>query len=179
MIQTPLHIPTSERGVLRLFALDMRPEELRFLREDGAIRDVLGTCDLTEDHVQLIHIPDLEELGITGYLREGCDIPDDQITAQRAALETIDRDVMAVPSIAFNTERIVTLDPRLRFVAQFQEPASADWSDGQDLKTDSAVPYSGRKFSPRQYRSRARWLGGLIFVGFMALTALITWWIIT
>lgn len=179
MTRTPLHIPTSERGVLRLFALDMRPEELRFLREDGAIRDVLGTGDLTEAHVQLIHIPDLEDLGITGYLREGCDIPDDQIIAQRAAIDTIGRDVMAVPSIAFNTARTVTLDPRIRFVAQFQEPASADWSKGQDLKTDSAAPYSGRRLSPRQYRSRARWIGGLIFAGFMALTALIAWWIIT
>ena len=37
-----LDIPQGERGRLRLFHLEMGAEELRFLSEEGAIRDVLG-----------------------------------------------------------------------------------------------------------------------------------------
>ena len=39
-------IPSGERGVIRVFALDMRPEQVKFLTEPGALEQVLGIEDV-------------------------------------------------------------------------------------------------------------------------------------
>ena len=83
-----LDISAGERGVIRLFALDMRPEEAKFLREPGAADQILGVTGLDPEQIDVFPVSDLEDLGLYGYLSEGCGVSEDQL--DRAKLESVD-----------------------------------------------------------------------------------------
>lgn len=80
-----LAIAPHEHGVLRLFALDMRPQEAKFLREPGAVDQVLGVQGLDPAQIDIFPVSDLEDLGLFGYLSEGCGVSEDQLDRNHAA----------------------------------------------------------------------------------------------
>ncbi len=161
-----LDISAGERGVIRLFALDMRPEEAKFLREPGAADQVLGVSGLDPEQIDVFPVSDLEDLGLHGYLSEGCGVSEDQL--DRARLEAVDGWVLVLRSAALGG-RAATLipDPRLRLIGLYTEEAT-NWSGGP-LETESARPYSAPRVPPRQQRARAQRLGATIFAVVMAL----------
>lgn len=134
-----LTVAPHERGVIRLFSLDMRPEEAKFLREPGAADQVLGVEGLDPEQIDIFPVSDLEDLGLYGYLNEGCGVSENQLN--RAKLEAIDGWVMVVRSAAFDG-RPATLspDPRLHLIGLFTEEAT-NWAGGP-IETDSAKPFS-------------------------------------
>ena len=94
-----LHIPAGEHGMIRVFDLDMRPEQARFLREPEALAQILGIDDINLDQVEIFPISDLEDLGLVGYLNEGCGIPADQLTADHARLLGLTGHVLLILSL--------------------------------------------------------------------------------
>ncbi|WP_209598688.1 hypothetical protein [Ruegeria sp. HKCCSP351] len=140
-----LTVAPHERGVLRLLTLDMRPEEAKFLREPGAAEQVLGVDGLDPEHIDIFPVSDLEELGLYGYLNEGCGVSEDQL--DRAALALIDGWVMVLRSAAFKN-RATTLepDPRLHMIGLFTEEAT-NWTGGT-IETESAKPFSAPQTAP-------------------------------
>ncbi|SHF35445.1 hypothetical protein SAMN05444279_1308 [Ruegeria intermedia] len=134
-----LTLSAGERGVIRLFALDMRPEEAKFLREPGAADQVLGVSGLDPEQIDVFPVSDLEDLGLYGYLGEGCGVSEDQL--DRARLESVDGWVLVLRSAALG-RRAATLspDPRLRLVGLYTEETT-NWSGGT-IETESARPYS-------------------------------------
>ena len=147
-----LAIAPHEHGVLRLFALDMRPQEAKFLREPGAVDQVLGVQGLDPAQIDIFPVSDLEDLGLFGYLSEGCGVSEDQL--DRNMLQAIDGWVMVLRSAAFQG-RSATLspDPRLRLIGLFTEEAT-NWTGGP-IETDSAKPFSAPqspKGGGRQHR---------------------------
>lgn len=146
-----LIVAPYERGVIRLFSLDMRPEEAKFLREPGAADHVLGVKGLDPDQIDVFQVSDLEDLGLYGYLNEGCGVSEDQL--DRAALEAIEGWVMVVRSAAFGG-RAATLapDPRLRLMGLYTEEAT-NWSGGT-IETESAKPFSAPQPAPEGIQSR-------------------------
>lgn len=134
-----LTLSAGERGVIRLFALDMRPEEAKFLREPGAADQVLGVSGLDPEQIDVFPVSDLEDLGLYGYLSEGCGVSENQL--DRARLETVDGWVLVLRSAALGG-RAATLspDPRLRLIGLYTEEAT-NWS-GSPIETESAQPYS-------------------------------------
>ncbi len=173
-----LDIPQGESGRLRLFHLEMGAEELRFLSEEGAIRNVLGVGDLDESRVQVIKIKELDDLGLIGFLREGCDISEDQLGHHEAELEALTGAVMLVPSSAFSDAVQIQPDPRLRPVLTVREKGP-DWSSPGPIKAKSAEPYSAGKLPPREARKRAITLGASFFVVVMTLIVALIWWLVT
>ncbi|EEX08689.1 conserved hypothetical protein [Ruegeria lacuscaerulensis ITI-1157] len=161
-----LDISAGERGVIRLFSLDMRPEEAKFLREPGAADQVLGVSGLDPEQIDVFPVSDLEDLGLYGYLNEGCGVSEDQL--DRAKLESVDGWVLVLRSAALGG-RAATLnpDPRLRLIGFYTEEAT-NWSGGT-IETDSARPYSAPRVAPRQQRARAQRLGAMIFALVTAL----------
>ncbi len=161
-----LTVSPHEHGVVRLFALDMRPEEAKFLREPGAVDQVLNVADLDGDQIDVFPVTDLEELGLYGYLNEGCGVSKDQL--DRAKLGAIDGWVMALRSAAFKG-RPATLspDPRVQLIGLFTEEAT-NWTGGE-IKTESAKPHSAMPVSPKAARARAQRLGSAIFALVMAV----------
>lgn len=160
-----LTVPAGERDVLRLFALNMPAEQARFLSEPGAVDQMLGVADLDPTQIEIIAISDLEQLGLAGYLTDGCAVPASQIN--RAELDALAGHVLLLRSRAFGG-RALTLKPtpQLAFVASYTEPAT-DWS--ADPMTTSTIT---RRTPPRAARSRARRIGLALFSVMMTLIAL-------
>ncbi len=140
-----LIIAPHERGVIRLFSLDMRPEEAKFMHEPGAVDQVLGVEGLDPEQIDIFPVSDLEDLGLYGYLSEGCGVSVDQL--DRTKLEAIEGWVMVLRSAAFG-DRSVTLspDPRLHLIGLFTEEAT-NWT-GDVIETESAKPYSAPQSPP-------------------------------
>ncbi|WP_170762147.1 hypothetical protein [Ruegeria lacuscaerulensis] len=162
-----LTVAPHERGVIRLFALDMRPEEAKFLREPGAAAQALGVERLDSEQVDIFPVSDLEDLGLYGYLNEGCGVSRDQL--DRDALDAIEGWVMSVRSAAFEG-RAVTLkpDPRVRLIDLFTEEAT-NWAGGA-IDTESAKPFSAPQTmpdeeSPRRIGSAILALAILLVIG--------------
>lgn len=134
-----LTVAPHEHGVIRLFALDMRPEEAKFLREPGAADQVLGVSELVPEQIDVFPVSDLEDLGLYGYLSEGCGVSGDQM--DRARLESVDGWVLVLRSAALGGHA-ATLSPdrRLRLIGLYTEEVT-NWSGGT-IETESARPYS-------------------------------------
>lgn len=175
-----LEVRANERRVVRVFALDVPPEQIRFLRDEpAAIADMLGLAEIDPDHVDLIKLSDLDEYGLGGYLTEGCDVEEDDFKPLADRLKTLKGHVLVVLSRAFSGNAM-TLAPKpgLRLVASFGQ-APTDWNTRETLNIKSAKPATGPRTPPRQARADARRIGGTIFAVFMVAIALILWAILT
>ncbi|MDU9003111.1 hypothetical protein [Sedimentitalea todarodis] len=167
-----LTVSANETGVLRLFALDMRREQIRFLHEPGALEDILGVTGLDPQHVEIFPVSDLDDLGLPGYLIEGHAIPEDQIADSLA--ETTGH-VLLVHSRAFGG-RAASLTP-----AASLSPLGAytvtptNWTTQPQPAPDSARRRSGSPQSPRAARARSRAIGGSIFAMVMMLVAILVY----
>ncbi len=174
MSDDALIVPEGEHGRIRVFALDMRPEQADFLREPGAVDQVLGLAGLDPAQIDVIRIADLEDLGLAGYLTEGCGLPEEQIAPDREMLAALEGHVMVLRSRAFGGKAaVIAPEPEVRLIATYDEPG-ANWS-AEPLRSDSALPYSAPRQSPRAARARARRIGGSLFAVVMVLIALLVW----
>jgi len=146
-----LTVASHERGVIRLFALDMRPEEAKFLREPGALDQVLGVDGLDPKQIDIFPVSDLEDLGLYGYLNDGCGVTADQL--DQTALDAIDGWVMVVRSAAFGDRAAtITPDPRLRLIGLYTEEAT-NWTGGP-IEAESAKPFSAPQSPPQGDKPR-------------------------
>lgn len=134
-----LTVAPHEHGVIRLFTLGMRPEEAKFLREPGAVDQVLGVGGLDPEQIDIFPISDLEDLGLYGYLSDGCGVSEDQL--DKADLAALEGWVLVLRSAAFQG-RAATLIPdrRLRLVGFYTEEGT-NWTGGP-IETESAKPFS-------------------------------------
>lgn len=174
----PVHIPAGERGVIRVFDLDMRPEQARFLREPGALAQVLGIDDLDLNHVEIFPVSDLEDLGMTGYLSEGCGVPAPQLAADRATLDALEGHVLLLRSRAFaGAETRLTPAEQIHLIGTYGEQQT-NWT-AEPMTTASARPYSAPRTPPRIARSQARRIGASLFAVVMALIFLILFLVVT
>lgn len=161
-----IHIPEGERGHIRVFSLNMRPEQARFLREPGALAQVLGIDDIDLNHVEIFPLSDLEELGLGGYLTEGCGIRAGDVAADREALDKLEGHVLLLRSHAFQgAETRLTPAEQIHHIATYAEP-DTKWS-AQKVTSESARPQP--RLSPRAARRKARRIGGTITVVVLVL----------
>lgn len=168
----PLTIRPGERGIIRLFTLDMPPEQVRFLAEPGAIAQLLGVADLDPAHADIITLADLEDIGLAGYLTQGFAIPPDQI--DHAPLDPLTGHALLIRSRAFKGQpAALTPDPTITLIATYSEP-STDWS-ATPIETASAKP----RVSPRAARSQARRIGFSLFAVIMTLVIAFVVWLAT
>ncbi len=162
-----LTVAPHEHGLIRLFALDMRPEEAKFLREPGAADQVLGVDGLDPDQIDIFPVSDLEDLGLYGYLHEGGGVSEDQLN--RKMLEAIEGWVMVVRSAAFGGHAAqLNPDPRLHLMGLFTEEAT-NWTGGV-IETESAKPFSAPQApidndAPRRVGSAIIAIVALLFIG--------------
>ncbi|MBY6067503.1 hypothetical protein KUW17_12175 [Leisingera aquaemixtae] len=169
-----IHIPAGERGVIRLFALDMRPEQAAFLKEPGALAQVLGIEALDMDQVEVFPVSDLEDIGLTGYLTEGCGVPRAQVEEDREMLQALEGHVLLIRSRAFGGDE-TRLTPAAQIVLKgTYGERQTSWS-APPVSTESAKPYSAPKLPPREARSKARRIGAALFAIVMTLIALAVW----
>ncbi len=146
-----LTVAPNERGVIRLFTLDMRAEEARFLREPGAADQVLGVTGLDPAQIDIFPVTDLEDLGLFGYLNDGCGVSEDQLN--RTMLESIEGWVLVLRSAAFGGHPAeLNPDPRVRLLGLYTEEAT-NWTGGP-IETESAKPFSAPQTPPQNDQPR-------------------------
>lgn len=163
-----IEIPAGESGVIRVFDLDMRPEQAQFLREPGALAQVLGIEDINLDHVEIFPVSDLEELGLAGYLTQGCGIAQEEIAPDLAALKKLSGHVLLLRSRAFNGAATrLTPASQIRPIASFGE-TPITWSAQPQPTPESSRLYTGPKLSPRAARHAARRIGAALFAVVMS-----------
>ncbi|MGR3760509.1 hypothetical protein ACUXV3_10320 [Roseobacteraceae bacterium NS-SX3] len=165
-----IHVPEGERGLIRVFDLDMRPEQARFLREPGALAQVLGIEDIDLDHVEIFPVSDLEEIGLPGYLTEGCGVPAEQVAPDRDKLTAVEGHVLLIRSRALGGgEARMTPAEQIRLVGTYGE-RQTDWQ-AEPMSAESAKPHSAPKLPPRAARAQARRVGAILFAVVMLLLA--------
>ncbi len=171
-MNAPIPVPAHEHAIVRLFSLNMRPQQARFLTEPGAVDQALGVSGLDPEQFDIIALADLGEIGLAGYLEMGCAIAPDQI--DQAQLASLTGHVLLIRSNAFGG-RAITLNPipALSLIATYSE-TPADWS----ANPMPAQPIR-RKTPPRAARSQARRIGFTIFAAMMLLLAALAFWILT
>lgn len=172
-----LTVAAGERGVIRVFSLDLPEAQARFLREPGAAQQVLGVKGLDDAHIDIIRLEDLEEVGLNGYLVDGLGVPADQIKPDWKMLGDLTGYVMVLRSSA-TLGQAMTLkpDPGVSLIASYHEP-SPDWS-ATPMTSDSAKPFSAAKPPPRIARAEARKIGAAMFAVVMALIVVVLLWVV-
>lgn len=165
-MDTVIHIPAGERGIIRVFDLDMPPEQARFLREPGALAQVLGVDEINLDHVEIFPLRDLEDLGLVGYLNEGCGVAADQLAPDRERLMSLSGHVLLIRSRAFDGVEVrLTPATPLTLIGTYSEYLTQ--KTGSPIQTKSARPYSAPRLSPRAGRAKARRIGATLFTVIM------------
>lgn len=169
-----IHIPAGERGVIRLFELAMRPEQAAFLKEPGALAQVLGGETLDMEQVEIFPVSDLEEIGLAGYLTEGCGVPRAQVEEDREVLQAQEGYVLLIRSRAFDgRETRLTPADQIKLIGTYGE-RQTNWS-APPHTAESAKPYSAPKLPPRAARAQSRRIGAVLFAVVMLLIALLIW----
>jgi len=170
----PIEISEGERGVVRVFALDLPKAQIEAFLKRGdrwPMAEALGANHLDPDHIETFDLSDLAGLGLAGYLAEGQGIPEAQLAPKRAALDALSGTVMVATSRAF-AAMPQTLKPTapLRMIAQFTEERGPIAFD--PLPAASAAPKDAKP--ARKKPSDAAMSGRVATVVLLVLAALVT-----
>jgi hypothetical protein len=150
-----VQVSSSERGLVRLFAVDLPSEDMDLFRaqENGAdgallswpLKDALGFTYVDEDFIELFPVSDLEELGLTGYMVEGLGIAQKDVDEDSARLAAQKGWVLIVLSAAFDGVA-QTLSPKapLRWIGTYKEDgAPVHFEPLPDASAKGSAPTGG------------------------------------
>lgn len=159
----------------RLFALDMRPEQAAFLKDPGALAQVLGVPDMDLDmtHAEIFPVSDLEDIGLSGYLTEGLGLAPADVAEHSADLNALAGHVLILRSRALRgAEARLTPADQIQLITSFGIPRT-NWTSNTPIETESAKPFSSPRTPPRIARKQARNIGASLFAGVMTLICLL------
>lgn len=118
-----MEVRESEQGLVRLFAVDLPPEDAKRLFEaPDRIAVALGLPDLDATHVDTVDMRDLAGLGLQSFLAEGHGIPDEDLAPHAPLLAQQSGALLVLRSSAILTRptRLTPAAP-LRWIATFGE----------------------------------------------------------
>lgn len=172
-------IKAGERGVVRLFRIDLPKEAIAgFAEEDSLsgrwpLKAALGVEDINPRFVDVVAIRDLDEMGLTGYMTEGLGVSEDGIAPHRARLEALEGYVLVVLSGAFKG-LAVTLLPRapLRWIGTFFEERPEVKFETLPSESSRPAPAEKKPSSNAAMSGRVATLALLVIFG---ITALMIW----
>jgi len=171
-----MHINASERGLIRVFAIDLAPEELAAFTASGnpdtwPLRKALGATALDPEWVDVVRPSDLGEMSLSDFLIEGPGVSASALEGDRARLDALKVPVAVLPSQAFCAQA-QELTPRapLRWIGTYAEPRAA--LPESPLRTSAAEGHlspKGAKAPGPDMRRASLVLAGLIALGALAL----------
>lgn len=141
-MSTTMHIKSSERGVIRVFHIDLPREAIeRFTTQAGTgewpLQYALGAKALRSTFVEVINIRDLGDMSLSQYLTNAHDVTGPELTAMRPRLDALKGFALVLPSQAFDhTEQNLTVANPLRWIGTFNEPKAA--TQAAPIRTKSA-----------------------------------------
>ena len=170
----PINIPEDERGVVRIFAVDLPKAEIEaFTGRNGRwpLAEAMGANHLDAEYIDVFDLGDLAGMGLAGYLEDGQGIPKAQIDPMRAQLSALSGTVLVATSRAFAASA-QTLTPKapLRYIATFTEERGP--VAFEPLPKAPAGPKDAKP--PRKKPSDAAMSGRVATVVLLVLAALVT-----
>lgn len=119
----PYYVGAHEHGLIRIYAIDLPPEEVDLFATEWnvgtedytwSLKDWLGADPLDQTYVTAFDVTDLGKLGLVGYLRDGYDIAQSELDAHKASLESITGGVAVITSSAFGGVEQILATPNER-----------------------------------------------------------------
>lgn len=147
-----MHIKGSERGVIRVFHIDLPREAIeRFTTQAGTgewpVQYALGAKSLRNDFVEVVDIRDLGDMSLSDYLVSAHDVSGEAFKAMRTQIDALKGHVLILASQAFKqTEQDLTISAPLRWIGTFNEPKPA--GRGPAVKSASASRSDGTPGGP-------------------------------
>ncbi|MEP1353525.1 MAG: hypothetical protein ABJX32_10010 [Tateyamaria sp.] len=175
-----IHVPASEQGLVRVFALSMPSEEVservKTVEETFALLGPDGPLD--NAHIALFEVADIQEIGLTEYLVEGGDVTEETIGTDQAKLNSLDGWVMVVYSRAFGQKAMtLTPIPEMTLIGTYGQHRT-DWQAKENIDSDSAKPYSAPPETVKKKPSDAAMSGRvatLVLLVLAVFTAVFIW----
>lgn len=168
-----MHIKSSERGVIRVFHIDLPREAIeRFTTQAGTgewpLQYALGAKTLRSAFVEVINIRDLGDMSLSQYLINAHDVTGPEFQAMRSRIDALTGFALVLPSQAFDhTEQDLTISNPLRWIGTFNEPKVA--TIATPIHTKSAKGVVGTVSGGAQSRSNT---GLWVVVGLFVLIPL-------
>lgn len=168
-----IEVPAHEAGVVRVFALDLAPEDATRWREpEGAdpLAAALGADPFDRTYAEVVRLADLGSMPLSTYLAEGYGIGAEELAHLRGRLDAMTGHIALVMSSAFGgTAQSLTVRAPLRLVARLTEegattpqiPLAADTARG----TLSPAPIPP---APRGSGATRRYLLGTLVIVIVA-----------
>jgi hypothetical protein len=167
-----IEVPAHETGVVRLFAVDLPPEEIEdfsdFECEGAQMISALGIYDLNPTYVEIFPIKQLDEMGLANYLTEAYNIDPADLKDDRTVLNNIRGHVALVTSGAFRGKaQTLRLHHPLRWLGTWSEPRPE--LDLAPIQSDAAKGTTGDVGTTPQpgFRLTRKYRLYLAFVGFV------------
>ena len=177
------HVKAGERGVIRLFTVNLAADQIEGFTEPGfeddtaaPIDTALGVTYLDGDFVELFPVSNLAGLGLAGYLQEGLGVAETDVKPHASRLNSLSGHVLIVLSSAFGGfEATITPTAPLKWIGTYTEegapvqftPLPSEAAKGTLTDAPAKPP-----------KSDAR-IGGMIamyaLIGMFALVGLIIW----
>lgn len=186
-----LDVPEREHGRVRVFAVNMPPEEVQPLIDAWAqdeisavsrptaeaAQSLLGCDGLDTGEIELFPVKDLEGVGLTGYLADGHGVPMAQLAPDKTRLDALEGYVLLVLSAAFRSQPAsIVPNATVTLVGTYGQPRT-DWSS-VPMESESAAPFSGAGPSPREIRAQAQRTGATVFAVVIGLITLLVAWLV-
>lgn len=170
-----IEVPANETGIVRLFAVDLPPEDIAdfsdFEREGWPLISALGISDLNPSYVEIFPLSNLDDLGLPTYLSEAYNIDPDDLRDDRTMLNQIKGYVALISSPAFRGKaQTLRLHHPLRWLGTWAEPRPE--LDLAPLPSDAAQGTLGDTGAPGKPRFPV-WLGWLLPLAGIVIGALI------
>lgn len=164
-MSTLLRIPASEAHVVRVFAVQDKPDARL---SDEAVLDALGAKgELETGKVELFDVAELQAMNLSDYLFEGHGISRAELEPMRGQLDTLKGRVLVLPSLAIRTKPIeMNVGAALRLIGHFtEEVPPVSFERLPDAAARGTLSVEG-DMHPRRHRA-AR----LLAFGFFAIAA--------
>ncbi|SLN53719.1 hypothetical protein [Pseudooctadecabacter jejudonensis] len=181
-----MHVSATEIGVVRVFAVDLRADQVDAFETKlqigdtttWPIADALGADLLDPDHFDLFDSAILDDLGLAGLLMDGHGIPKAEVEPMRAQLEAVTGHVLILHSRAVNgTDQTLTPKPPLRWIGTFateRAPVSFDTLPNPDPSATLEDPPQTKKKQPSDAAMSGR-IATLALLVMALLVGLMIW----
>lgn len=177
----PIQIPPNEQGMIRVFAINRPPADIRValsrMPKPDLARDLLGDPHLDTASVEIFPVSDLEGVGLTAYLTEGYAVPDAQLTPDKAKLDALEGYVLLLFSESF-AGRGVTLEagPDVTLIGTYGEFAPD--RRPRALTSKSAGLYTGAKTTSAQTPGSRGYGSSLVVLAILVVVLAVGWWML-
>ncbi|MDR9484537.1 MAG: hypothetical protein RI566_05135 [Sediminimonas sp.] len=176
----PAHVTATEHGIVRVFHLSYAVSmEIGHMGTLDGLATALGVPDLDGRDVQIVALAEVQEMGLTEFLKLGYEISEDEIEPLRAELDGLQGKVAILRTGAFGGRDVhLATDKGAQLIAAVKEgrarPPTLAHADrpAEGAKGTLGAPESKRRPSDAAMSGRVATVALLVL---FALVALMVW----